>query len=80
MWSRSSRGQGHQSMCPQKGNVPRNVVLKYEVNMLSNKEVMANVKVFGRNDRLTDGQTDRQTDRRTDGRTSQKLYASLSGA
>ena len=59
-------------MCLQKGNVPRNVVVKYDANMLSNKEVMANVKVFGRNDG--------GTDRRTDGRTSQIYDASLSGA
>ena len=53
-------------MCLLKGLVPRNVMSKYEVNIFTNKEVMANVKVFGRNDRLTDRQTDRQTDRRTD--------------
>ena len=46
-------------MCLQKGNVPRNVVVKCEANMLSNKEVMANVKVFGRNDGQTDGRTDK---------------------
>ena len=33
-------------MCLQKGVVPRDVVYKYEVNMFTNKEVMANVKVF----------------------------------
>jgi hypothetical protein len=32
------------------------VVFKYISNPLLNKEVMANVKVFGRIDRLTDGQ------------------------
>lgn len=39
----------------QKGLVLRDTVSKYEVNLSSNKEVMANVKVFGQNDGRTDG-------------------------
>ena len=56
--SRSSRGKGHQTIGLLKGLVPTNVVSKYEVNIFTNKEVMANVKVFGRTDGLTDGRTD----------------------
>ena len=52
--SRSSRGQGHQTIGLLKGLVPTNVVSKYEVNIFNNREVMVNVKVFGR----TDGRTD----------------------
>jgi hypothetical protein len=42
----SSRGQGHQGVRLMKGNVQRNVMSKYEVNMFTNEEVMANGKVF----------------------------------
>jgi hypothetical protein len=40
----SSRGQGHQGMRLMKGNVQRNAMSKYEVNMFTNEEVMANLK------------------------------------
>ena len=44
--SRSFRGQGHTKVGQVRGLAQRNIVSKYEVNRITNKEVMANVKVF----------------------------------
>ena len=46
------KGHGHITIGHLKGLVPRVIVTKYEVNALTNKEIMANVKVFA-----TDGRT-----------------------
>jgi hypothetical protein len=44
------QGQGQILIYQEEGIVPRDIVSKLEVNPFTNKEVIANVKVFGRND------------------------------
>ena len=40
------KSQGHITIGHLKGLVPRVIATKYEVNPFTNKEIMANVKVF----------------------------------